>query len=324
MKQTKGRITYYNTVKSKQIDWLWYPYIPYGKITIIQGDPGEGKTTFILSLIAEMSNGGTLPFTNTPVEGVSIYQNTEDDIADTIKPRLDIHKANCQRICFIDKDEGLTLDDDSIEEAIKASGARLLVLDPIQSFVGENVDMNRANSIRPRMKKLKEMAERTGCAVVLIGHLNKNSGNKTNYRGLGSIDIPAAARSVLLVGKLDDQPNVRAVAQMKNNLAPIGKTLLFELKKGKVSWISESNMTADDLATGINPYSNTKEEHAMNLIRELLSEGAMPAKELYAIAGEQDIGERTLNMAKRNLHVQTYKEGSAWYWTLGIPEDATE
>ena len=324
MKQDQGRVTYYDTVESKQVDWLWYPYIPYGKITIIQGDPGEGKTTFILSLIAEMSTGGMLPFSKKRIEGVAIYQNTEDDIADTIKPRLDIHKANCQKICFIDKQEGLTLDDDSIEEAIRSSGARLLVLDPLQSFVGENVDMNRANSIRPRMKKLKEMAERTGCAIVLIGHLNKNSGNKTNYRGLGSIDIPAAARSVLLVGKLDDQPNVRAVAQLKNNLAPIGKTLLFELIDGKVSWIGESKMTADDLATGVNPYSNTKEGNAMELLRELLSEGAMSAKEIYAIAREQDIGERTLNIAKKNLHVNTYKEGNSWFWTFDDLESETD
>ena len=321
MDKAKGKITYYNTVESKKIDWLWYPYIPYGKITIIQGDPGEGKTTLIISLIAEMSNGGHLPLSDKRIEGVAIYQNTEDDIADTIKPRLDIHHANCANICFIDREDGITLDDDGIEEAIRASGAKLLVLDPIQSFVGENVDMNRANSIRPRMKKLKEMAERTGCAVVLIGHLNKNSGSKTHYRGLGSIDIPAAARSVLLVGKLDNKPNMRIVAQMKNNLAPMGKSLAFTLVNGEVSWIGEVDITAEDVASGVMPYNNTKEANAMDLIRSLLADGAMPSKDIYEIAAEQDISERTLNRAKKLLSIKTYKEGSTWYWTASGEED---
>ena len=321
MGNARNIITYYNTVKSKKIDWLWYPYIPYGKITIIQGDPGEGKTTLILSLIAQMSKGGKLPLSDETIEGVAIYQNTEDDIADTIKPRLDIHHANCANICFIEREDGITLDDDGIEDAIRTSGAKLLVLDPIQSFVGENVDMNRANSIRPRMKKLKEMAERTGCAVVLIGHLNKNSANKTNYRGLGSIDIPAAARSVLLVGKLDDKPNIRIVTQMKNNLAPLGKSLAFTLVNGEVAWIGEIDVSAEAVANGYMPPNNSKSMDAIELIQDILAEGDCAAKDIYAFAAEQNIGDRTLNRAKKLLNIKTYKKGSAWYWGLPTYED---
>ena len=316
MANEQSIVTYYDTVTSKKVDWLWYPYIPYGKITIIQGDPGEGKTTLILSLIAQMSNGGHLPLSNEVISGIAIYQNTEDDIADTIKPRLENHNANCAKICFIDSSDNITLDDDGIEEAIKHSGAKLLVLDPIQSFVGENVDMNRANSIRPRMKKLKEMAERTGCAVVLIGHLNKNSGNKTNYRGLGSIDIPAAARSVLLVGKLESQPDIRVVSQMKNNLAPMGKSLAFKLVNGAVEWLGEVDMTAEELANGGTACDFSKTPEATGVILSLLADGAVSSKEIYARGKELGISERTMNKAKKKLSIKTFRDRNNWFWAL--------
>ena len=176
-------LKYFDNIKSKEIDWLWYPYLPYGKITIIQGDPGEGKTTMLLSLISYLSNGNPLPFSYTKMTAVSIYQNAEDDTADTIKPELESHNANCNNICYIEKkDELLLINDESIEETIVKSGAKLFVLDPIQAFIGDNVDMNRANVIRPRMNKLKEIAQSTGCAIVLVGHMKKNYSGKSNYK----------------------------------------------------------------------------------------------------------------------------------------------
>ena len=244
-------LKYYKDVESKKIEWLWYPYIPYGKITIIQGDPGEGKTTVVLSIISALSKGEPLPFTDKGFKAVSIYQNAEDDNSDTIKPRLEVHKANCENVCFIEKEDGLLfMDDDSIEQAIRKSNAKLLVLDPIQAYIGDNVDMNRANVIQPRMTKLKETAEKTGCAIVLIGHMNKNSGGKANYRNLGSIDISAAARSVLLVAKQNKSSDIKVLAQLKNNLAPLGTSLSFRFKDGKVEWLSECELTVDELLSG--------------------------------------------------------------------------
>lgn len=149
-------LKYYSDVTSRKIDWLWYPYIPFGKITVIQGDPGEGKTTFVLSLLSIISNGEKLPFSDNRVSGKVIYQNTEDDNSDTIKPRLELHQADCSNICFIEKrSDSLSLDSDELDESVKRINARVLVLDPIQSFLGENIDMNRANVIRPRLNHLK-------------------------------------------------------------------------------------------------------------------------------------------------------------------------
>ena len=200
MQSAEINLTYFDEIDSKSVEWLWYPYIPYGKITIIQGDPGEGKTSLILSIIAAMSKGGKLPCSDKKVCGITIYQNAEDDMADTIKPRLERYEANCNNVCFVDSyDYSNSFSENGIEKAILETKAKLLVLDPIQSFLGEGVDINRANSIRPFMTNLSETARKTGCAIVLIGHLNKNTSGKANYRGLGSIDILAAARSVLLV-----------------------------------------------------------------------------------------------------------------------------
>lgn len=188
-------------VQSQEIEWLWYPFIPYGKLTIIQGDPGDGKTTMVLNLAAKLSKGEALDENMKVTEPVNvIYQTAEDGLADTVKPRLELAGADCERIIVIDEsDKSLSMVDERLEEAIVRTGARLLILDPIQAYLGGGMDMNRANEARDMTKKLGALAEKTKCAIILIGHMNKASGNKAAYRGMGSIDFFAVARSVLLV-----------------------------------------------------------------------------------------------------------------------------
>lgn len=200
-------------VQSQEIEWLWYPFIPYGKLTIIQGDPGDGKTTMVLNLAAKLSKGEALDKNMKVTEPVNvIYQTAEDGLADTVKPRLELAGADCERIIVIDEsDKSLSMVDERLEEAIVRTGARLLILDPIQAYLGGGMDMNRANEARDMTKKLGALAEKTKCAIILIGHMNKASGNKAAYRGMGSIDFFAVARSVLLVGRVEGEPNTRAV-----------------------------------------------------------------------------------------------------------------
>lgn len=314
----KSKLTYYKDVESRKVDWLWYPYIPYGKITIIQGDPGEGKTTFVLSLLSILSNGEKLPCTEEKISGKAIYQNTEDDNADTIKPRLEKHGANCANICFIDKPDGLiSLDDEDLEQSVIESEAKVLVLDPIQAFIGENIDMNRANVVRPRMNKLKELAASTGCAILLVGHLNKNSGGKASYRGLGSIDFSAAARSILVIGRAPDDDSVRVLAHQKSNLGPLGDSLGFTLNDGRVEWIGKYDMTADELMSssgsekGKNKYSDATE-----LLLSLLSSGPKSYTEIMEAAAHEGIGNRTVIRAKGALRVVSKKSANEWYWSL--------
>jgi hypothetical protein len=309
-------LKYYHQIESRKIDWLWYPYIPYGKITIVQGDPGDGKTTFILSLIAKMSKCDKLPLSDVIISGNSIYQNTEDNLADTIKPRLESQGADCSKISFIEKSDSLSLDDDCFEDAITRTGAKLLVLDPIQAFVGDNIDMNRANVMRPRLNRLKEIAERTGCAIVLIGHLNKNSAGRAGYRGLGSIDISAAARSVLIIGKLKEYPDLRFMAQQKNNLAPIGDTLAYTLKDGKVDWIGVFDVTADEVSSGDYAESGGKLQIAQRLITNKLLQGRVALKDIMTLCEDNDISDRTLRRAKANMNIKSIKVKGSWYWLL--------
>lgn len=193
-------------VQSQEIEWLWYPFIPYGKLTIIQGDPGDGKTTMVLNLAAKLSKGEALDENMKVTEPVNvIYQTAEDGLADTVKPRLELAGADCERIIVIDEsDKSLSMVDERLEEAIVRTGARLLILDPIQAYLGGGMDMNRANEARDMTKKLGALAEKTKCAIILIGHMNKASGNKAAYRGMGSIDFFAVARSVLLVGRVEE------------------------------------------------------------------------------------------------------------------------
>ena len=218
-------------INAEEVQWLWYPYIPLGKLTILQGDPGEGKTSFILAVIAALTRGEPLPECEQAAEPMNvIYQTAEDGLADTIKPRLESAGADCTRVLVIDESKReLTLCDARLEEAIRRTGAKLIVLDPLQAYLGSDVDMHRANEVRPVLKRLSMMAERTQCAVILIGHMNKAQGLKSGYRGLGSIDFRASARSVLIVGRLKSGDTLRIVAQDKNSLAPEGSSIAFEL-----------------------------------------------------------------------------------------------
>ena len=197
-KNTDVKLISMDTIPIEEVTWLLKPFIPYGKITIIQGDPGEGKTTLVLQIIAALTTGRPIWDGLPETERIHvIYQTAEDGLSDTIKPRLVAAGADCARVLVIDDSEkALTLDDDRLEQALEQTGARLVVLDPIQGYIGSGVDMHRANEIRPLMHRLAKLAEKYSCAVILIGHMNKNSGDKSSYRGLGSIDFQAAARSV--------------------------------------------------------------------------------------------------------------------------------
>ena len=239
-------------IEVEDIEWLIYPFIPYGKITIIQGDPGEGKTTLVLQIIARLTKGEAIINEKAKQPINVIYQTAEDGLGDTIKPRLLSADADCSKVLVIDdKDTPLTMRDVRLEQAIVETKAKLVVLDPIQGFLGADVDMHRANKIRPVMKHIAELADKYKCAIILIGHMNKCSMGKSTYRGLGSIDFQAAARSVLIVGRIKDEPEIRVVCQTKSSLAPEAKSIAFRLsKENGFEWIGEYDVTADDLLSG--------------------------------------------------------------------------
>lgn len=327
------------SVKVEQIEWLLYPFIPFGKVTIIQGDPGEGKTTMVLQIIAKLTRGEPIVLNlqsqkeaqkdneenlkqevlsqDNPIQPVNvIYQTAEDGLGDTIKPRLLAAGADCSRVLVIDdREQPLTMLDVRLEEAIMQTKARMVVLDPIQGFLGTDVDMHRANEIRPLMKRVAVLAEKYHCAIILIGHMNKNSNGKSSYRGLGSIDFQAAARSVLIVGRLKDEPETRVMCHVKSSLASEGKSVAFRLdKETGFQWIGEYDISADDLLSG--DARGQKSRIAKEFLLDILADGGMAQKKIEEEAGKQGIKRKTLRNAKQELEIDSVKRGNQWFWIL--------
>ena len=316
-------------VDTQAVEWLWEPYIPFGKVTIVQGNPGEGKTTFALRLAAACTTGRTLPNMKPLPPFNVIYQTAEDGLGDTVKPRLMEADADLDRVLVIDEaKQELTLSDQRIERAITQTGARLIILDPIQAYMGEKADMNRANEVRPIFRRLADVAERTGCAVILIGHLNKAAGGQSAYRGLGSIDFRAAARSVLLIGRVKREPNIRVIVHDKSSLAPEGKPVAFCLDpETGFEWIGAYDITADELLSGAGGNSETKTEQAERLLLDLLTGGKeLLSEDVLKAAAEAGISERTLKNARRNLdsRIAVIRRGNQWYYRLAETKSAKQ
>ena len=291
-------------VELTPVEWLWKPYLPFGKLSVLQGNPGEGKTYFAMHLAAACTNGKLLPNMERMEPFNVIYQTAEDGLGDTVKPRLIEAGADLDRVLVIDdSDVQLTLSDERIEKAIIENNARLVIIDPIQAYLGADVDMNRANEIRPIFMRLGQVAQRTGCAILLIGHLNKAAGMQSLQRGLGSIDIAAAVRSVMFIGKLKHDPTMRILTHEKSSLAPPGASLAFSLgDEGGFRWVGEYDITADEMLSGIEPQRETKTQQAKDLICALLAGGKQVfSEDIDKAALERGIPGRTVRDAKREL-----------------------
>ena len=308
--------SYYSSVAERAVEWLWYPYIPYGKITILQGDPGEGKSTLMVNLAAAVSTAKRFPG-GPDFHGEAqtvIYQCAEDSAEDTIKPRLLQAGADCDRIAFInDQGQELTLADTRFEEVIVATGARLLIIDPVQAFIGADGDMQSATKMRGTLRHLAAVADAHHCAVVLVGHMNKAAGGKNLYRGLGSIDIAAIARSVLMIARDQHNPEIRYMFPVKSSLAPEGMAVafLFDATLG-FRWIGRCSYNPEENA--IRNMDGSKKTRAQDMIRLMLSTGDQPSVDIFNKLEQLGFSEKTIKNAKKELGVETYRKAGAWYW----------
>ena len=317
----KGVYEFFSTVQAQPVDWLWYPYIPCGKLTLLQGDPGEGKSTFMINIAALLTQGKDMPDgykINHPY--TVVYQCAEDNVSDTIKPRLIAAGADCDRVAYIIDDYGeLTLDDNRIEETIRQTSARLLILDPLQSFLVQDGDMHSAGRMRMVLGKLASIAAKYNCAVVLIGHMNKSTGGKNLYRGLGSIDIAAIARSVLMIARDETNAEIRYMFPVKSSLAPEGPAISFTFnKRTGFRWIGACDYVEVEESTEFCEVES-KKTVACRMLAGMLTRRDLPSADIIDELLNQGMSKRTIYTAKKELCISSYKVRDTWYWHL--PED---
>lgn len=298
-------------VAPESVSWLWYPYIPKGKLTLLEGDPGVGKSWVALAIAAAVSLGRGLPGMEVGEPANVLLASAEDGLGDTIRPHLDAMGADARRIHAIDGP--LTLDDTgflSLESAIVAVRPALLVLDPLVAYLGGGLDIHRANEVRHVMARLARLAETHGLAELSVRHLTKGGALKPIYRGLGSIDFTAACRSVLLAGYAADSPQARGLVHIKSNLAPIGPPIGYELRDGHFYWTGESLLTAADILAADDGAGASKLEAAIAFLQDVLADGPVPAVRVLNDSRGAGLAERTVNRAKAKLHVVTHRQGS--------------
>ncbi len=298
-------------VEAETVSWLWLPYIPRGKLTLLEGDPGIGKSWVSLAIATAVSIGRGLPGTEAIESESVVLASAEDGLGDTIRPRLDAMGADVRNVHAIKGaldfgNGGLAMLEGFIER-VKPS---LVIIDPLVAYIGAGVDIHRANETRAVMAKLADIAEKHGCAILAVRHLTKGGAMKAIYRGIGSIDFAAACRSVLMAGCDPDNPQKRGLVQIKSNLAPMGKAIGFELRDGGFYWTGESDLTAARiLAIEDSGEGKSARDEAADFLRDELADGQVEAAQVWRHAREAGLAEETLKRAKAMLGIITRRQG---------------
>lgn len=301
----KNRLTCMSDYPSEEVGWLLKPYIPLGKLTLIVGDPGQGKTFAMAAIAAACTN-------NQPINGVFlpqgsvIYQSAEDGVADTLRPRFEMVGADVSKVFIIDEsEEALDFSElQALDDAMDQIKPKIVIFDPIQGYLGAGTDMHRANEVRPLLSRLGNLAAKHGTAVIAIMHMNKSGGGKAIYRGLGSIDLMAAARSALLVGSDPADQSKKAIIQIKSSLWTPGAPLGFSLSQETgFKWTGISSLTEEKIL-GNGRASSGRLADAENELAAVLSSGELSASEaIDKVTRATGCSEKTVRRAKKNLGV---------------------
>jgi len=333
---SKANAVQLSTVEPEEVDWLWENHVARKTVTIIDGDPGNGKSTITCDLAARVTRGWHMPPEGGPdaegIAGAVLILSAEDHLANTIRPRLDAAGADVTKVFALEsitvgKEERppvLPFDLDAIEELIEEKGIVLMIVDPFLAYLDAEIDSHRDQDVRRALARLKKLAEKTNVAIVLIRHFNKFAGAKAMYRGGGSIGITGAARCALVVGRDPDNQDRLVLAGVKNNLGPLPASLAYRLTPaGSVALIEwepkPCDLTAEDITA--QPARNSPvQDAAASWLREQLAAHPVAARDLYAAAEEAGHSKRTIDRAKKSLGVVTYREGygkdGVWMWQL--------
>lgn len=341
-------LTRLSDVKPEQVQWLWAGRIPVGKLVTLDGDPGLGKSTLALEIAATVTTAGVWPDgTDCERPGSVLLLSAEDGLADTVRPRLDAAGADVTMVHAVEgvptvsSDGEITLrpptlaDVHALELAVADTGARLIVVDVIMSFLPSGTDSHRDQDVRAVLGRLAGLADRTGCSVLLLRHLNKAAGRDPLYRGGGSIGIVGAARSGLLVAADPDDPERRVLASVKSNLGPPPDSLAYRLVGtdmgvARVQWEGSTGHSAADL---LRPRDSDDEAESRNeaerwLEDYLLVSGGATSKDTKRAAAKDGIAERTLHRARQKLGVIVSHQGfprvTWWQLPAGTTEPSNE
>ena len=308
-----------------ETNWLWKPLIPYESVTLIQGDGGDGKTTMILTIAAMVSRGvkpptlfqGKLCPSESCPPVTTFYLTSEDEIADTTLRRFIRAGGDTTRFAYsAELQHHMTLREDELRSAIAQTGCRLLIIDPLQAFLPEGTHLANITKMRSIFTMLANLAKTTGVAIVLVGHLNKNESSKDIHRGLGSIDIASAVRSVLMVEMDRKDHSFRTVRAIKNNFDESDYTpirLLMDEER-KLSFVE---LDDEEFESTLSPApASTKTEAAATLLRKILKDGPVPVARINQIMLTHKIGAKTAQRARHRIGAVQESADGVYVWRL--------
>ncbi|WP_308683432.1 AAA family ATPase [Stomatobaculum longum] len=304
--EKKLKIKSFSDVQYEPPEWLCKPYFPIGKLTLVQGDPGCGKTAFLCKMAALTSKGGQL-LDKSVAQGNVLILSVEDDES-TLRGRIEASGGDITKCFFIEEAYDVTFFHEGLQDAIQQTQAKLVVFDPIQSFFGAEINTNLSNQTRPILAYLAQVAKENRCAIVLLAHMAKAKEGKSNVlRALGSVDIPGAARSVVQIGRSPSDNNQVVVCHIKSSNARMGDSFTYTIgDMGGVTIGEYTQLTANDLdtasaraASGI-PY---EDEPVVRIARQLMEENT----------SIDCIGYNTLTeISERLLGQSPYNNGKGW------------
>lgn len=340
--EERRRGVLFSEIGREEVRWLWEGRVPLGKITVLDGDPGLGKSVVTTDLAARVTVGRGLP-DGVPCGaeggGGVVMLNAEDSFGDTVGPRFDAAGGDPERGVWLSEvpdeadpehDRPVSLPEDLalLEDETRRVSAALVIIDPLMAFLGSGTNAHKDQDVRRVLARLTSLAERTGAAILLVRHLNKGLGGNPLYRGGGSIGIIGAARSGLVVAEDPTDPDgrKRILAATKSNLSEPVRSLVFSISASavngaaRVEWHGGSPLNAGEiLSAPLIAEEKTALEEAVEYLKDELSDGPMAAKQIKTSARRDGISERTLNRAKAHLKVRSVKETYGWTWTL--PEE---
>lgn len=312
-----------SSVKALKVDWLWKPYIPFGMITIMEGDPGLGKSFLSMFLASEISRGGQLPDGGDLDQANVLYISAEDDPSYTTRPRIDAMGGDPEKIRVLNgrlafNDEGLEV----LREELNEFEPDLIIIDPWVSFIPPETSVKDSVSVRTLIDKVESVAKDYGCAVVLIRHLTKMKQDNALYQGGGTMDMIAAARSAIRIGQHPDNPDHRVMAHLKHNVGPKGPSWVYMMQiptedggVPRLEFIGEEEISVNELNAAVGNTNARPKDAAEEFLKRELGDGPRKAKEMLALADLVGISERTLARARTRLKVKAEQKRGHWIWS---------